>query len=92
MAGSTFGKAFVVTTWGESHGKGLGVVIDGCPSLLALKEADIQQALEKRRPKSAASTSRREPDKVEILSGVFEGKTTVAKAAEQILSIWKKQS
>jgi len=77
MAGNTFGKAFRVTTWGESHGKALGVVIDGCPPLLPLNERDIQEALDKRRPRGAlSSTPRREPDRVEILSGVFEGKTT----------------
>jgi len=77
MAGNTFGKAFVVSTWGESHGRALGVVIDGCPSRLPLKESDIQEALDRRRPRGApSSTPRREPDKVEILSGVFEGKTT----------------
>ena len=76
MAGNTFGKAFVVTTWGESHGKALGVVIDGCPPRLSLTEAHIQQALDRRRPRAASSTTRREPDKVEILSGIFEEKTT----------------
>jgi len=77
MAGNTFGKAFVVTTWGESHGRALGVVIDGCPPQLPLRESDIQEALDRRRPGGApSSTPRREPDKVEILSGVFEGKTT----------------
>jgi len=77
MAGNTFGKAFVVTTWGESHGRALGVVIDGCPPQLPLTESDIQEALDRRRPGEApSSTPRREPDKVEILSGVFEGKTT----------------
>ncbi len=77
MPGNSFGKAFVVTTWGESHGKALGAVIDGCPPRLPLRELDIQEELDRRRPKrSAISTSRREPDKVEILSGVFEGTTT----------------
>ena len=77
MAGNTFGQAFRVTTWGESHGKALGVVIDGCPPRLPLAEPDIQEALDRRRPQGAASsTPRREPDKVEILSGVFEGRTT----------------
>jgi chorismate synthase len=77
MAGNTFGKAFVVTTWGESHGKALGAVIDGCPPRLPLSEPDIQEALDRRRPRGApSSTPRREPDRVEILSGVFEGKTT----------------
>ena len=77
MSGNTFGKAFVVTTWGESHGKGLGVVIDGCPPRLTLAESDIQKELDRRKPKKApGSTKRREPDRVEILSGIFDGKTT----------------
>ena len=77
MAGSSFGTIFRITTWGESHGKALGVVIDGCPSGLALKEADIQHYLDRRKPgTSAASTPRKEDDQVEILSGVFEGYTT----------------
>ena len=77
MSGNTFGKVFVVTTWGESHGRALGVVIDGCPPRLPLSESDIQQELDRRRPREApASTPRREQDKVEILSGTFEGKTT----------------
>ncbi|MDY6836948.1 MAG: chorismate synthase [Thermodesulfobacteriota bacterium] len=77
MAGNTFGKAFAVTTWGESHGRALGVVIDGCPPQFPLTESDIQDALDKRRPgRGPSSTPRREPDRVEILSGVFEGKTT----------------
>ncbi|MBN1840936.1 MAG: chorismate synthase [Deltaproteobacteria bacterium] len=77
MSGNSFGKAFVVTTWGESHGKALGVVIDGCPPRLPLTESHIQNELDRRKPKGApASTTRREPDKVEILSGVFEERTT----------------
>lgn len=77
MAGNTLGCAFRVTTWGESHGAALGAVIDGCPADLKLAEADIQQALDRRKPsKGAASTSRGEKDRVEILSGVFEGRTT----------------
>jgi len=75
--GSTFGRAFRVTTWGESHGPALGCVIDGCPPLLPLSEADIQIELDRRRPgQSRLTTSRKEPDRVEILSGLFEGKTT----------------
>ncbi|AXI25339.1 chorismate synthase [Methanofervidicoccus sp. A16] len=74
---NTLGKTFRVTTWGESHGKALGAVIDGCPSNLPLSEEDIQRELNRRRPGySIFSTPRREPDKVEILSGVFEGRTT----------------
>ncbi len=76
MAGNSFGKAFVVTTWGESHGKALGVVIDGCPPGLTLTEKDIQDELDRRRSRGGpASTPRKEPDKVEILSGIFEQKT-----------------
>lgn len=77
MSGNSFGKAFVVTTWGESHGPALGVVIDGCPPRLPLSEKDIQKALDRRRPSGGiASTKRREPDRVKILSGTFEGHTT----------------
>ena len=77
MAGSTFGKLFQVTTWGESHGKGIGVVVDGCPAGLPLSEADIQIYLNRRKPgQSKFTTPRKESDTVEILSGVFEGKTT----------------
>lgn len=77
MSGSTFGKYFTVTTWGESHGKALGVVVDGCPAGLALCEADIQAYLNRRKPGSTTlSTPRKEADEVQILSGVFEGKTT----------------
>jgi chorismate synthase len=77
MAGNTFGQIFRVTTWGESHGKAIGVVVDGCPPGLALTESDIQQDLDRRKPRAApSSTPRREPDQVEILSGTFEGKTT----------------
>ncbi len=77
MAGSTFGSVFRVTTWGESHGPALGVVIDGCPPLIPLSEHDIQAELERRRPgKTGLVTKRKEPDRVEVLSGVFEGLTT----------------
>lgn len=77
MAGSTFGTIFKITTWGESHGKALGVVIDGCPAGLPLKEEDIQIYLDRRKPgQSAITTPRKESDQVEILSGVFEGQTT----------------
>ncbi len=77
MAGSTFGKLFRVTTWGESHGKGIGVVVDGCPAGLPLCEDDIQIFLNRRKPgQSKFTTPRKENDTVEILSGVFEGKTT----------------
>ena len=77
MAGSTFGTVFRITTWGESHGKGVGVVIDGCPAGLPLKSLDIQEFLDRRKPgQSRYSTQRSEPDRVEILSGIFEGRTT----------------
>lgn len=77
MAGSTFGTIFKITTWGESHGKALGVVIDGCPAGLELCEADIQRYLNRRKPgTSSITTPRKEADEVEILSGVFEGRTT----------------
>ncbi len=77
MAGSSFGTIFRITTWGESHGKALGVVIDGCPAGLSLCEDDIQSYLNRRKPgTSSITTPRREGDLVEILSGVFEGKTT----------------
>lgn len=79
MAGSIFGKQFCISTWGESHGKGIGVVIDGCPAGLPLGEEDIQVYLNRRRPgQSRYSTPRKEADQVEILSGVFEGRTTGA--------------
>lgn len=77
MAGSSLGTIFKITTWGESHGKALGVVIDGCPAGLPLEEADIQCYLDRRKPgQSSISTPRKESDQVSILSGVFEGKTT----------------
>ena len=77
MAGNTFGQAFAVTTFGESHGPALGAVVDGCPPGLALAEADLQLDLNRRRPgQSKYTTQRREPDQVRILSGVFEGVTT----------------
>ena len=77
MAGSSIGTIFQITTWGESHGKALGVVIDGCPAGLSLCEEDIQKYLDRRKPgQSAITTQRKEDDSVHILSGVFEGKTT----------------
>ena len=77
MAGSTYGTVFRITTWGESHGKALGVVIDGCPAGLELEESHIQQYLDRRKPGSSSiTTPRKEEDTVEILSGVFEGRTT----------------
>ena len=77
MSGSSFGKLFRITTWGESHGPGVGVVIDGCPAGLSLSTEDIQAFLDRRRPgQSKYTTKRNESDSVEILSGVFEGRTT----------------
>jgi chorismate synthase len=74
--GNSFGHLFRITTWGESHGGGVGVVIDGCPPRLELAEADIQQELDRRRPgQSKITTPRQEADRCEILSGVFEGRT-----------------
>jgi chorismate synthase len=76
---NTFGKLFTVTTWGESHGAAVGVVVDGCPPGLPLTEADIQPDLDRRRPgQSDITTPRKELDRVEILSGLFEGRTTGA--------------
>src|SRR6266568_4061007 len=73
---NTFGHLFRITTWGESHGGGVGVVLDGCPPRLELREADIQPDLDRRRPgQSKIVSPRKEPDRVQILSGTFEGKT-----------------
>ena len=77
MSKSVFGNLFTVTTWGESHGKGIGAVVDGCPAGLPLSAEDIQKYLDRRRPgQSRYTTARKEGDQVEILSGVFEGMTT----------------
>ena len=77
MAGSSFGNIFRITTWGESHGKGIGVVVDGCPAGLPLCEEDIQKFLDRRKPgQSKFTTQRNESDTVGIVSGIFEGKTT----------------
>ncbi|MFO7667372.1 MAG: chorismate synthase [Desulfobacterales bacterium] len=77
MPGNSFGTLFRITTWGESHGEALGVVIDGCPPEIPLDEKLIQNLLDKRKPgRSAASTSRKEPDRAIIMSGVFNGMTT----------------
>ena len=77
MASNSFGTIFRFTTWGESHGDSIGCVVDGCPSLIDLTEADIQPWLDKRKPaQSKFTTQRKEPDTVKILSGTFEGKTT----------------
>jgi chorismate synthase len=77
MGGNTFGKMFQVTTWGESHGCAVGVIVDGVPAGLELSRTDIQRELNRRRPGTSKAVSpRKEPDRVEILSGVFRGKTT----------------
>ena len=77
MAGSGFGTNFRITTWGETHGAGVGVVVDGCPAGLSLDREDVQKYLDRRKPgQSKYTTQRKEGDQVEILSGVFEGKTT----------------
>ncbi len=77
MSGNSIGRSFVVTTFGESHGRALGCVVDGCPPGLPLDESDIQLDLDRRRPgRSRHTTQRKEPDQVQILSGVFEGITT----------------
>lgn len=77
MSGSIYGKHFQISTWGESHGKALGVVVDGCPAGISLCEEDIQKSLNRRKPgQNRYCTPRSEDDAVEILSGVFEGKTT----------------
>jgi len=77
MSGNTFGKLFTVTSFGESHGPGLGCIVDGCPPGMELSEADIQADVERRRTGTSRFTSqRKEPDQVRIMSGVFEGKTT----------------
>lgn len=88
MAGSSFGTVFKINTWGESHGKGIGVVIDGCPAGIPLCEEDIQKYLDRRRPgQNRYTTARSEADAVEILSGVFEGQTTGTPIS---LMVWNK--
>src|SRR5690625_6656616 len=77
MSGNTFGKLFTLTTFGESHGPALGAIVDGCPPGMSLSEEDLQRDLDRRKPgQSRYTTQRREADRVRILSGVFEGKTT----------------
>jgi chorismate synthase len=88
MSHNSFGHLFRVTTWGESHGPAIGCVVDGCPPLLALSEADIQPFLDRRRPgQSKFTTQRQEPDEVRILSGVFEGRTTGTPIALEIQNV-----
>lgn len=85
--GNSLGKLFIVTSFGESHGDCMGVVVDGCPAGLPLTEADIQPEVERRRPGAAGTTERWEPDKVEIISGVYDGHTT---GAPVCLLTWNK--
>lgn len=88
MAGSTFGRYFRVTTWGESHGVSIGCIVDGCPAGLPLGEEDIQPMLDRRKPgQSQFTTQRPESDTVRILSGVFEGKTTGTPIAMEIANL-----
>lgn len=90
MSGNTFGTLFRTTTWGESHGRAVGVVVDGCPAGLTISEEDIQKELDRRRPgQSKASTSRQEADRVEILSGLFEGRATGCPIS---LIVWNKDA
>ena len=90
MSANSFGTIFRITTWGESHGRAVGVVLDGCPAGLALAVEDIQKELDRRRPgQSRASTARKEEDKVEILSGIFEGHTTGTPIS---LLVWNKDA
>ncbi len=87
MSGSCFGNIFRISTWGESHGAGLGVVVDGCPAGLDLSEEDVQVFLDRRKPgQSKFTTKRAESDKVRIMSGVFEGKTTGTPISMMILN------
>ncbi|MFN3682114.1 MAG: chorismate synthase, partial [Nitrospira sp.] len=82
MAGNTFGRLFTVTSFGESHGAAIGCVVDGCPPGLPLSASDIQRELDRRKPGTSRHvTQRRESDTVEILSGLFEDKTTGAPIA-----------
>ena len=77
MSFNTFGKIFRFTTWGESHGPAIGCIVDGCPPNIPISEKEIQKDMDKRRPgQSKFTTQRKESDKVSILSGVFQGKTT----------------
>lgn len=88
MFGSSIGNIFKITTWGESHGKAVGVVVDGCPAGLPLTEEDIQIFLNRRKPgQSPFTTPRNEADQVEILSGIFEGKTTGTPIS---MTVWNK--
>ena len=93
MSGSTFGQLFSVTTWGESHGKGIGCIVDGCPAGLSMNETIIQSYLDRRKPGTTKySTPRKEQDTVTILSGIFEGKTTGTPIAMEILNETQRSS
>ncbi len=93
MAGSTFGNIFKIMTWGESHGEGLGVVIDGCPAGIELSEKDIQILLDRRKPgQSKFTTQRKEADSVKFMSGIFEGKTTGAPISMMVLNTTQRSS
>lgn len=93
MSSSTFGQLFSVTTWGESHGKGIGCIVDGCPAGLSMNEAIIQSYLDRRKPGATKySTPRKEQDTVTILSGIFEGKTTGTPIAMEILNETQRSS
>jgi len=93
MSGSTFGQYFSVTTWGESHGKGLGCIVDGCPSELCIDEEMIQSYLDRRKPGATKySTPRKEQDKVMIFSGIFEGKTTGTPISMAVLNETQRSS
>lgn len=88
MPGNSIGKIFTVTTFGESHGPAIGCIVDGCPPNLELSAADIQCELDRRKPGVSRNTSqRREPDEIQILSGVFEGKTTGTPISLQITNV-----
>jgi chorismate synthase len=87
MAGNSFGTVFRLSTWGESHGIAVGCVVDGCPAGIPLSEADIQRELDRRRVgQSRVTSQRREPDLVQIFSGVFEGRTTGTPIAMQVMN------
>ena len=87
MAGNTFGSVFRVSTFGESHGPAVGCILDGCPAGIVLDEAVIQRELDRRRVgQSKVSSQRREPDVVQIMSGVFEGRTTGASIAMVVMN------
>jgi len=93
MSGSTFGQYFSVTTWGESHGKGLGCIVDGCPAGLPMDEAIIQSYLDRRKPGATKySTPRKEQDAVTIFSGIFNGKTTGTPIAMAVLNETQRSS